>query len=72
IEGKILSWDDVSELGDLMTADGDQGYAAARPPEAITLYNSHGVAMEDVALATKAYELALEKGVGLEVPFTPD
>jgi ornithine cyclodeaminase/alanine dehydrogenase-like protein (mu-crystallin family) len=72
VEQKTLAWDDVSELGDLMTADGEKHLATTRTPEAITLYNSHGVAMEDVALATKAYELALEKGVGLEVPFTPD
>ncbi len=67
VEKGTLSWDDVLELGDFMTGE----RRAARTSEAITLYNSHGVAMEDVALATKAYELALEKGVGLDVPFTP-
>ena len=67
VENGALSWDDVLELGDFMTGDSP----TPRAPDAITLYNSHGIAMEDVALATKAYELALEKGVGLEVPFTP-
>ncbi|MEQ8194397.1 MAG: ornithine cyclodeaminase family protein [Rhodospirillales bacterium] len=71
VENGTLAWDDVLELGDCMTADGGKHLAATRTPEAITLYNSHGVAMEDVALAKKAYELALENGVGLEVPFTP-
>ena len=63
-----LTWDDVLELGDIMTGE----CIVACTPDAITLYNSHGVAMEDVALATKAYELALEQGVGLEVPFTKE
>lgn len=66
VENGTLAWDDVLELGDFMVGDGVE----ARTADAITLYNSHGVAMEDVALATKAYELAVEKGVGLEVPFT--
>ena len=68
VEQGVLTWDEVLELGDFMTDDVN----ADRAPEAITLYNSHGVAMEDVALATKAYELAIEKGVGLEVPFTAE
>ena len=66
VEQGSLTWDDVRELGDVMTGTG----ADKRTPEAITLYNSHGVAMEDVALATKAFELAVEKGVGTKVPFT--
>ena len=68
VEQNVLAWDDVLELGDFMIG----GVDTARTPEAITLYNSHGVAMEDVALATKAYELAVQKGVGLEVPFTTE
>ena len=68
VEQNVLIWDDVLELGDFMTG----GVDTARTPEAITLYNSHGVAMEDVALATKAYELAVKKGVGLDMPFTAE
>jgi alanine dehydrogenase len=68
VEQGVLSWDDVLELGEFISGDID----TARAPEAITLYNSHGVAMEDVALATKAYELAVQKNIGLEVPFTKE
>ena len=67
VEQGALTWDTVRELGDVIAGAGRERCT----PEAITLYASHGVAMEDVALATKAYELALAKGVGTEVPFTP-
>jgi len=36
--------------------------------EDITIFKSLGVAMEDVALAVRAYEKALEQGVGRELP----
>jgi ornithine cyclodeaminase/alanine dehydrogenase-like protein (mu-crystallin family) len=68
VEQGAITWDDVQDLGEYMTGP-DAGKRAA---DAITLYNSHGVAMEDVALGTKAWELATEKGVGVEVPFTPN
>ncbi|MFM1814580.1 MAG: hypothetical protein RLZ98_1275 [Pseudomonadota bacterium] len=67
VEGGIIGWEDVVELGDLLA----EGMAGGRKDEAITLYNSHGVAMEDVALAKKAYELALAKGIGVSIPLTP-
>ena len=66
VAGRHISWDDVVELGNCVAS-----HETARPsPDAITLYNSHGVAMEDVALATKAYEIALQRGIGVEVPLT--
>ncbi|MDA0656382.1 MAG: ornithine cyclodeaminase family protein [Proteobacteria bacterium] len=67
VERGVLAWDDVLELGAFMAGAGQDKCTS----DGITLYNSHGVAMEDVALATKAFELALEKGVGTDVPFTP-
>lgn len=66
VEQGNFGWDDVLGLGEIMTGAG----ADRRSADAITLYNSHGVAMEDVALATKAFELARAKGVGTEIPFT--
>jgi alanine dehydrogenase len=66
IEDGDIAWDDVIELGEIITGAA-KGRTAAN---AVTLYNSHGVAMEDVALATKAFELAAAKGIGLDVPFT--
>lgn len=63
-----LRWDQVVEIGDV---------AAGRFPgrtdnQSITLFKSLGVAMEDVAMASKVYELAVRRGIGLEVPLTED
>ena len=59
-------WDDVLELSACIKAKGQ----IPRQSGAITLYNSHRVAIEDVALATKAFDLANEQGVGSFVEFT--
>jgi alanine dehydrogenase len=63
-----LSWESVREVGEVVC-----GKIRARPePDSVTLYKSLGVAMEDVALASRLYQRAVEKGVGLEVPLTED
>jgi alanine dehydrogenase len=59
-----LSWDRVRGLSEVV-AGRLRGRAA---PEDITLFKSLGVAIEDVALAVRAYEKALAKGVGRELP----
>ena len=66
VERGLISWKQVVEIGRV---------AAGRCPgrreaNALTLFKSLGVAMEDVALGARAYELARERGVGLEVPLT--
>ena len=44
------------------------GRIAGRDDESqITLFKSVGIALEDIAVARKAYELALKKGIGQEV-----
>jgi alanine dehydrogenase len=61
-----LEWEQVSEIGEVAV-----GRVSGRPDEkSITLFKSLGVAMEDVALASKVYELAMKNGIGLEVPLT--
>jgi ornithine cyclodeaminase len=35
----------------------------------ITLFESQGIALEDIALAAKVYEQALTAGVGERLPF---
>ena len=58
----------VLEIGEIAV-----GRVSGRPDEkSITLFKSLGVAMEDVALANKVYELAMKNGIGLEVPLTED
>ena len=62
-EGR-LSWDQVHSLGDVV-AGKLKGRSAH---EDITLFKSLGVAIEDVALAARAYEKALKLGLGMTLP----
>jgi ornithine cyclodeaminase/alanine dehydrogenase-like protein (mu-crystallin family) len=59
-----LTWDRVHPLADVV-AGNRKPRTSARD---ITLYKSLGVAIEDVALAARAYEKALERKVGVELP----
>jgi len=59
-----LSWDRVHPLADIVA-----GNVRARASSSdITLYKSLGVAIEDVALAARAYEKALAQNAGVELP----
>jgi ornithine cyclodeaminase/alanine dehydrogenase-like protein (mu-crystallin family) len=40
--------------------------------EEITLFESQGISVWDVATAARAYELAVERGVGQEIPLFAD
>jgi len=61
-EGAITDRHVVAELGDVIA-----GTAAGRPsPEAITIYKSLGMAVEDVAAARLAWERARDRGIGRE------
>ena len=50
VEGGVLSWDSVVELGDVVLG--------RRAPRGKTMFKSGGVAIEDVALASALYESA--------------
>ena len=64
VEHNVLSWKDVSSLGDIVA-----GHLPGRRSEQdITLFKSLGVAMEDVALAIAAYDKAREQGLGQPLP----
>lgn len=59
-----LTWDRVRSLADVVA-----GNVKARASAGdITLFKSLGVAIEDVALAARAYEKALAQKVGVELP----
>ncbi|MEK6592376.1 MAG: ornithine cyclodeaminase family protein [Pseudomonadota bacterium] len=60
----VITWDQVHSLGDVVA--GKLKGRSAR--EDITLFKSLGVAIEDVALAARAYEKALKLGVGMPLP----
>lgn len=59
-----LDWDQVTELGAIVA-----GAAPGRlSPEDITLFESQGIALEDVAVMRLVYELARAQGVGEVLP----
>ena len=55
-----LKWQDVVELGDIMT----EKVPGRRGPADITLFKSLGIALEDIAFADLIYRRAAERGVG--------
>ena len=58
-------WDMVCELQDIIA-----GRVIGRPDEQdITLFESMGVALEDIAAAQLVYRKAKEQGIGQELPF---
>lgn len=62
-----LSWDRVGELADVVA-----GNAASRTrPDDITLFKSHGIALEDVAVGALVYERARRRGFGREIDLRP-
>lgn len=58
-------WDMAGELQDVIA-----GRLPGRPsPEAITLFESQGIALEDIAAAALVYRKAQAQGVGQQLPF---
>ena len=58
-------WDMAKELQDVVA-----GSVNGRPsPESITLFESMGLALEDIAAAHLVYKKAKEQGIGQELPF---
>ena len=64
LEQGVIRWNDVRELGEVV--------AGRRPgrtrPDQITLFESQGVAMEDIAVAVRLVARARERRVGTEIP----
>lgn len=60
----IVRWEDIIELPDLVS-----GKAVGRtsPQEATLFVNSGGQGIADMAIAAELYELARERGIGVEV-----
>jgi alanine dehydrogenase len=63
VDGGAVRWHQVRELGEIVhgTAPGRQGVSDS------TLFISNGFAIEDVAVAMKAYQLASAQGLGSTV-----
>lgn len=60
----LLSWDQVHELGEVVAGK----IPGRERPEDITLFESQGLALEDMAVAAVVYRKALREKVGREVP----
>jgi ornithine cyclodeaminase/alanine dehydrogenase-like protein (mu-crystallin family) len=60
--GKI-TWDQIIELGDIVS----RKVPARQDDYQSTLYISNGFVIEDVAVAVKTYQLAIERGLGREI-----
>ena len=61
----VLTWDQVGELGEIVA-----GKHPGRPgPRAITIFESQGLAMQDVAVGARVLELAQAQSVGREIEF---
>ncbi len=57
-------WGEVLELADIVA-----GKVAGRSsPDQITLFKSNGIALEDVAVAARVYELAAQRQAGTRIP----
>ncbi len=60
----VLDWSNVASLGDIVAGR----LPGRRSEQDITLFKSLGVAMEDVALAIRAYDRAMKEGLGQALP----
>jgi alanine dehydrogenase len=63
VEQGILDWLEVHELQEVVAGE----ISGRASPEDITVFKSNGLAAWDVAIATRAVELARERGVGTEL-----
>ncbi len=62
-ERGAVNWETVTELGDVVS-----GKTPGRTSDTqITLFESQGLAIQDVATAMKIYELATEQGLGQQI-----
>lgn len=63
IEGGILSWEKVYELGQVVA----ERIVGRNTRDAVTLFKSMGIAVEDVAVGAWVYEQARDRHIGIEI-----
>lgn len=59
-----MTWDDFTEIGDVLAGKA-QGRSSSGD---ITLYESHGMGIQDLYVGAKMLELAREREVGIDLP----
>jgi ornithine cyclodeaminase/alanine dehydrogenase-like protein (mu-crystallin family) len=64
-EAEAFYWEDARELGLVVVGE----FPGREDAGEVTLFKSHGIALEDVALASRIYERAMETGAGESLPF---
>lgn len=64
-EAEAFYWEDARELGLVVLGE----FPGREDDNEITLFESQGIALEDVALAVRIYEQALKTGAGESLPF---
>jgi ornithine cyclodeaminase len=65
LEKGRIRWTQIGELGEIIV----ERRPGRTRPEQISLFESHGMAIQDLTLAAQALQLAREQGLGLELPF---
>jgi len=63
IKRGLITWDRVHEIGDVVAGKVNGRTTAAD----ITLFKSHGIAIEDIAVAALVFERARDRGIGQSV-----
>src|ERR1700694_1090071 len=64
VEKGLVDWDTVTEIGEVII-----GHAPRRTSaDQITLYESHGMGIQDLYVAHKLVALSRERGVGIDLP----
>ena len=64
VERGVIRWEQVAELSEVVTGK----VPGRQSDDQITLFESDGVALEDIATGLRVYELARQKGVGSNLP----
>ena len=64
-EAEAFYWEDARELGLVVIGE----FPGREDAAEITLFESQGIALEDVALAARIYEQAAKSGMGERLPF---
>jgi alanine dehydrogenase len=62
-ERGIVEWDQLVELADVVAGQGRRRTS----PDEITLFESQGLGLEDVAVAMRVYERARAEGLGQDL-----
>jgi alanine dehydrogenase len=64
-EAEAFYWEDARDLGLVVTGE----FPGREDAGEITLFESQGIALEDVALAARVYEEAVKADLGERLPF---